>query len=170
MYKRIVRRKVVQTFEAVSRQDPAPMLASLAGRFTYRFAGTNALSGVRTTRDEISAWWARIFELFPGARFEVRDVVVAGPPWRTTVATHVLLCAPRAGTEDYRNEFMQLLRLRWGRVTEILTLEDTQRCQGELDAMAASGVQLAHAAPIGEPSLPPLPSIRSDLAPLVSAR
>lgn len=155
MYKRIVRRKLNATFAAASRRDPGPMLDALAPSFTYRFAGTNALSGVRTTRDEVAAWWERIFSLFPGVDFRVLDAVVSGPPWRTLLASHVLLTAPRDDGSLYRNEFMQLMRLRWGKATDILTLEDTGRCDDELDVRAAAGHPLAHAAPIGAPSAPP---------------
>lgn len=155
MYKRIVRRKLEATFAAASERDPTPMLDTLASSFSYRFAGTNALSGVRTTRGDVAAWWERIFSLFPGVRFSVLDAVVSGPPWRTLLATHVVLTAPRDDGSVYRNEFMQLMRLRWGKATDILTLEDTGRCDDELDDRAAAGHLLAHAAPIGAPSAPP---------------
>lgn len=155
MYKRIVRRKLEATFAAASERDPTPMLDTLASSFSYRFAGTNALSGVRTTRGDVAAWWERIFSLFPGVRFSVLDAVVSGPPWRTLLATHVVLTAPRDDGSVYRNEFMQLMRLRWGKATDILTVEDTGRCDDELDDRAAAGHLLAHAAPIGARSAPP---------------
>jgi hypothetical protein len=45
----------------------------------------------------------------------------------------------------YENIFMQNMRMRWGRITEIHTLEDTAVLQGALDRLADNGVAKAHA-------------------------
>jgi ketosteroid isomerase-like protein len=148
VYHAIVRRKVRHVFAALSEGDTGPMVDTLAPRFTYRFAGDHALGGVRTATTDIEAWWARTFRLFPGARFTVHDVASAGWPWATTVATHVSLTAERADGVAYRNEFVQLMRLRWGRATDVLTMEDTAHLTRALDEMAAAGITEATAAPI----------------------
>jgi hypothetical protein len=74
--------------------------------------------------------------LFPGIRIEPRDVVVNGWPWNTVVATHLEISATLADGRPYRNEGMQLLRLRWGRVVEDLIFEDTLKLDQELRRMA----------------------------------
>jgi hypothetical protein len=48
----------------------------------------------------------------------------------------------------YENVMNQFMRLRWGRVTEIRTLEDTQKLERTLQSLAAAGVEEATAAPI----------------------
>ena len=145
MYHAIVRSKVRRVFAALSDGDIDPMVATLARRFHYRFAGEHCLAGERTRHDDVIAWWGRIFRLFPGARFDVDRVVVSGPPWRTDVATHVRLVATSAAGGAYANEFVQLMRLRWGRATSVFTLEDTARLERELARMAAVGVHEATA-------------------------
>jgi ketosteroid isomerase-like protein len=149
VYHAVVRRKVTKVFEAISAGDTTAMLDTLAPKFTYRFAGDGALSGVRTTRAEVATWWTRVFALFPGAQFGVREVLVDGWPRRTRVATHVVLDARTATGHPYRNEFVQIMELRWGRATRVLTLEDTARLAEALDEMSGAGVAEAGAVPIG---------------------
>ena len=145
MYHAIVRSKIRTVFAALSTGDTGPMLDSLATRFHYRFAGEHTLGGVRTCRADMEEWWARVFRLFPGAGFEVQRVASAGWPWNTTVATHVRITATSAAGGAYDNEFVQLMTLRWGRVTEVVTLEDTARLTRELARMADVGIAEAAA-------------------------
>lgn len=145
MYHAIVRSKVRRVFAALNEGDIDPMIRTLAPRFHYRFAGEHCLAGERTQQDDVVAWWGRVFRLFPGALFEVRRVVVSGPPWHTEVATHVQLTATSAAGEGYTNEFVQLMRLRWGRATSVFTLEDTARLERELARLAAAGIDEATA-------------------------
>lgn len=152
MYHAVVRRRVTKVFAAISTGDPTAMLDTLAPNFTYRFAGDGALSGVRTTRAEVATWWTRVFALFPGAQFGVREVLVAGWPWHTRVATHVVLDAHTATGQPYRNEFVQIMDLRWGRATRVFTLEDTARLAAALVDMGGAGVTEALSTPIGRPA------------------
>jgi hypothetical protein len=48
----------------------------------------------------------------------------------------------------YENEFMQRMTLRWGRISSVLTLEDTQRFAAALPALAKAGIAEATAEPI----------------------
>lgn len=148
MYHAIVERKLRTVFAAISRGDAWPMMDSLAGRFVYRFEGDSPIGGVRSSRESMQLWWERMYRLFPGLSFEVRDVVVAGPPWNTRIHTHLDFLMPLPGGATYRNVVMQVMRMRWGRVTEIHTLEDTQRCMRLLQWQAAQGKAEALAAPI----------------------
>jgi ketosteroid isomerase-like protein len=147
MYKTIVRAKVRGTFAALTNGDTGPFFASLGNQFTYRFVGDSSLSGHRSTREAMQSWWTRVFTLVPGGRFEVNDITVNGAPWNTTVMTHVVVTAKLKNGEDYSNEFMQLLRLRFGKVIEIRTLEDTKHLADMLHRLAEVE-PLALAAPI----------------------
>jgi hypothetical protein len=51
---------------------------------------------------------------------------------------------------NYDNVFMQFMRMRWARITDIWTLEDTVVLQRALDALAAAGIAEAHDAPISD--------------------
>ena len=50
----------------------------------------------------------------------------------TLVAIQLSVAAPRADGSMYRNEVMQFLHLRWGKVVEDRLYEDTYKLAGEL--------------------------------------
>lgn len=148
MYHSIVRRRVRHVFDRISHGDAQPMLDGLGEPFEYRFHGLHALGGVRTSQTAMRAWWDRVFRLLPGARFTIRDIVVHGGPWRTTVAMHVTVSGPLPDGSRYENTMFQFLGLRWGKVVSIETLENLQTLERALRAVAASGVPEALAEPI----------------------
>jgi ketosteroid isomerase-like protein len=82
---------------------------------------------------------ARLFRLFPDARFTVDDVVVQGWPW----ATRAVALVPVDRPGGYRNEVARTIDLRRGRITRITTLEDTKKLSDVLAALAARGVDEA---------------------------
>jgi ketosteroid isomerase-like protein len=167
MYKMIVRARLRSLFRRASMGDWQPIVDELADTFRYQFVGDSPLGGVRTKHSSMEAWFRRLMVLFPGARFDLRDVMVAGPPWNTRVMTYFKFRATVPGDSDggqvpYENEVMQAMTLRWGRITEVLTLEDTQRFVNMLPRLAAAGIAEATAAPITDipeqPRLEPVPA------------
>lgn len=159
MYQRIVRQRIISVFDSLNRADASAMTDSLAADFRYEFHGDHALGGVRTTSEAMIRWWERVFRLLPGARFDVREVLVAGAPWNTRIAARVRVRGAIPGGAEYDNTIFQFMTLRWGRVCSVESLEDLQVLERALDAVAAAGVGEAHAAPItDEPEA--MPSIR----------
>ncbi|MEV6805262.1 nuclear transport factor 2 family protein [Streptomyces sp. NPDC051132] len=148
MYHRIVAAKLRKAFARIDSGDWQSMVDTLAPNFTYVFYGEHALSGERHTREAMSLWWQRVFRLIPEARFEPLEIIISGGPWLTKVATRVKIGGPLPDGTHYDNVMTQFLYLKWGRITEIHTLEDTVVLQRALDAIAASGNAEAHAAPI----------------------
>ena len=153
MYKTIVARKLRRTFAAISAGDPQLMLDSLAPTFRYRFLGDNAIGGERHSLDAMRRWWDRIYRVFPNARFDVHRVLVHGAPWNTQVATELTFHAdlPEGAlspTGPHTNTVVQLMTLKWGKITDILTIEDTLRCTKAFERIAAVGVADAAMAPI----------------------
>lgn len=148
MYHRIVASKVRQAFAQISAGNWQAMIDSMATEFTYRFYGEHALSGERHTTAALTMWWERNFRLMKDPRFEVMDIVVSGPPWATKVATLVEINALVAGTTPYSNIFMQMMKMSWGRITDIKTLEDTVVLERALAAASAAGMAEATADPI----------------------
>ena len=72
-------------------------------------------------------------------------MIVTGPPWHTRAA--VLLDVRIPGERGYtdaepvwRNEIMQTVELRWGRITRIVTMTDTQREVALLTRLAQAGM------------------------------
>jgi ketosteroid isomerase-like protein len=153
MYKMIVRAKLRRLYAGVGRGNWQPIVDNLADTFVYRFIGDTPLGGTRRTRAAMSEWWTRILTLCPGAALVPQRIVVEGWPWNTTVMTYVhfnaVIPGPGgAGRVPYQNEVMQLMTLRWGRITSILTIEDTLRFAKILPDLAASGIADATASPI----------------------
>jgi len=149
MYRAIVARKVRGTFRALSSGDASALTDQLASSFEYRFVGEHALGGVRTSIDEMNEWFARVFRLFPGLRFEVGDVAVTGMPWNTVVLTRAVVLA-----EGYRNEMFQRIGLSWGKVVNVVTLEDNQLLETYLQALSVQGRVEATEPPIDSTRAP----------------
>jgi ketosteroid isomerase-like protein len=154
MYHRFVKSKVRSTFAEISAGNWEPMMKAIAPRFTYRFYGDSALSGERHTAEAVRLWWQRSFRLLPDVTFDVLDIVVSGSPWNTSIATAVTVHASLADGSPYENVFNQFMHMRWGRVTEIRTLENTEVLQRAMDRLAATGYAEAHAAPITDQPAP----------------
>lgn len=148
MYHRIVAMQVRKAFAEISAGNWEAMVAGMAPAFTYRFYGDHALSGERHTHDALRRWWERCFRLLPDTRFDVEDILVAGWPWNTRVATAVTVNVGVVDGSRYQNVVHQFLRIRWGKITEVRTLEDTAVLEKTLDRLAAAGYAEAHAAPI----------------------
>jgi ketosteroid isomerase-like protein len=147
MYRRIVEARVRKAWRHLASGNYDYVLDQFAPEFEYSFAGEHALGGTRHSREAMTGWFERLFELFPGIRFEVADVLVKGWPWGTKVVVLVDVATDVAG-EPYRNEVAQTLELRWGRITKIRTLEDTQKLARALDRLSEAGVPAASLAAI----------------------
>jgi hypothetical protein len=159
MYKLIVRAKLRHLYAGVGLGKWQPIVDNLAETFVYRFIGDTPLGGTRRSKASMAAWWTRILTLCPGAQLVPQRIVVEGWPWNTTVMTYVHFNATipgpgGVGFVPYQNEVMQLMQLRWGRITSILTIEDTQRFARILPDLAAAGIAEATAAPIEDAGMP----------------
>jgi hypothetical protein len=159
MYKTIVKAKLRRLYAGVAQGNWQPIVDGFATQFSYRFAGDTPLGGTRTTHAAMQAWWKRLLTLFPGAKLIPQLIVVEGPPWNTWVMTHMLFRAHLpsvngAPPAPYENEFMQRIHLRWGRITSIVTLEDTQYFVNVLPQLVRAGVADASAEPIGDADFP----------------
>ena len=109
-------------------------------------------------REAVAQWFARVSRLFPDLRVTPLQIVVNGPPWRTTVATRFRVTASLPGGAAYRNEGMQYLRIAWGHIVEDRLYEDTDVLKDALRAIDASGTHEAAASALGEI---PSPGIRT---------
>jgi ketosteroid isomerase-like protein len=147
MYKTIVRSKLRATFKALNTENTVPFFKSLGSPFQYRFAGDSPLSGERSTVESMQAWWKRVFTLLPGAQFTVGDITVNGMPWNTTVMTYVTVASKLADGTAYSNEFMQMMTLKFGKITNVVTIEDTQRLATAMQSLAQTTPE-ATASPI----------------------
>ncbi|WIB79078.1 nuclear transport factor 2 family protein [Curtobacterium sp. MCPF17_002] len=148
IYSRIVEAKVRSVFDQINAGDYMEMVNGLGDPFIYHFHGEHALGGRRTSRDAMVRWWERLGDLLPGAQFTIHEVIVHGGPWRTRIAVRSGVRGPLPGGEVYSNTVFQFMTLKWGKVTDVETIEDLQVLTHALDIVAASGKFEASAAPI----------------------
>jgi ketosteroid isomerase-like protein len=155
MYKTIVKRRIRHLFEEANRGNWQAIVDSLADRFTYRFIGDTPLGGTRHKTSSMQEWFKRIYKLVPDAKLTPQKIVVQGMPWNTYIMTYVkfngtLPVVNGAPGAPYENEVMQLMNLRWGRITSVLTIEDTKRFADILPLLAKAGIAEATAPPIND--------------------
>lgn len=155
MYRSIVRWKMRSLFAEANRGNWQAIIDTLAPDFEYRFIGDTPLGGTRTQRASMQAWFQRIYKLVPDAKLHPEVIVVEGMPWNTRIMTYIKFrgTLPATGSlpaRPYENEVMQLLNLRWGKITSVLTLEDTQRFVAILPRLAAAGIIEATLPPIND--------------------
>jgi ketosteroid isomerase-like protein len=148
MYRTFVRRRITSLFAKANRGEWQAIIDGLSPNFVYRFIGDTPLGGTRTKRSSMKAWFERIYRLVPDAKLTPQVIVVEGPPWNTRIMTYVKFNGTLPAGAPYENEVMQLLRLRWGRITSVLTIEDTKRFADILPQLAAAGIAEATAPPI----------------------
>jgi ketosteroid isomerase-like protein len=132
VYKFIVKRIVRRMFARLSEGEYEPIVKQFRPQSRFMFAGDHALGGERRGQEEVRRWFQEALQRFPGLQIVPQEVIVNGLPWNTVIATHLVISAPRPDGREYRNEGMQLLRLRWGRVVEDLVFEDTLELEAEL--------------------------------------
>lgn len=148
MYATIVRRRVRRVFDEINRGNYKPMVEGLGDPFEYHFHGEHALGGTRTSVAAMYAWWERVSNLLPGARFDLSDILVGGWPWRTRVGVRSRVSGLLPGGHLYENTVFQFITLRFGKVIAVETCEDLQVLERALAAVAAAGNEEAMAAPI----------------------
>jgi ketosteroid isomerase-like protein len=142
-----VAQRLRRAWEHLAKTDYDYVLDQFAPSFRHSFAGDHALSGDRQSVGAQPAWFERLFRLLPGIEFTLEDVLVRGWPWQTRVVALLSVRATVAGSA-YENEIAQAIELRWGRITSIHNLEDTQKLAAALARLAAAGIDEARAAPI----------------------
>jgi ketosteroid isomerase-like protein len=150
MYKTIVTRRVRSMYAAMNEGDHRPLLNSFHRDFAYTFVGDDhPLAGTRRTRATMEAQLQRVLRLFPGINFTVREVVINGMPWNTRIGIAIGVRAELQDGSPYDNDIVQLLRMRWGRVTRVRTVIETARLTAAFGRLSAAGIEEATAPPVG---------------------
>jgi ketosteroid isomerase-like protein len=116
--------------------DPTPLLATYADDVHFVFPGRSSWAADLRGKDEVERWLRRFVRV--GLQFEVHEILVAGPPWNTTVCLWFtdLLTTPD-GEVVYANRGTILAKIAWGKVTYYEVNEDTQKVD-EFDEWLAS--------------------------------
>ena len=151
IYRYVVERILRRAFAALNRGDHRPVLAAFGLPLEHAFYGAHALGGIRTDMAAVTAWYARLKQIFPDLRFEIDAVAVTGMPWNTVAFVEwrdsfTLPDGTRAG-----NQGVHVLRLAWGKAHSLHVYCDTQRLAAVLRQMQSQGRIEAGFAPIGAP-------------------
>ena len=136
MYRALVRTIVRRTYADVTAATYDRVVDGFASDALLVMLGEHPFAGERRGREVIRAWFRDVFALFPDFRLAAAEVIASGPPWNATVATRFRVSGTFPDGAPYRNEGMQFLRLRWGRVLEDRLYEDTQHLVAQLAAHA----------------------------------
>ena len=114
--------RMIRTGYAQAVTGQLKMLMALAADdVEFVFPGRNSFAGKLRGKSELTTWMSRFASLRPD--FRIHDVVVSGPPWNMRVAVRF----SDAIDDDYRNEGVEYLRLRRGRLRSIEVFADTER-------------------------------------------
>jgi ketosteroid isomerase-like protein len=139
MYKTLVRAIVRKGIRELNAGNPTFLLKMALPDAELRFPGDNSWARMfrpvvkgrephATHRgiDECRAF-AQAF-VDAGLRFEVEDILVNGPPWRTRVCirAHDFL-VDHDGKDVYNNRAAMFLEMRWGQLVIWEDYEDTER-------------------------------------------
>jgi len=148
MYHAIVRRKITAAFAGLSSGRIEAITDELAPNAIHYFVGTHALSGTRRTPETIRAWYERLLRLLNGISFSLQEVRVSGWPWHTQV--EAIWTETNFGTDGIETsaEGVNLIEVKWGRVTSVRIYPDTAALERTLQRIAAKGTSEALAAPI----------------------
>ena len=125
MYARLIDRYVRRVYTHFNAGDAEPAIRRFAQQSHFIFRGDSRLAADLYTKPEIARWLRDLMQ--EGLRWEIHDIVVAGPPWNTrfvTCFTVSTLRRPDGSQPAYRG--VQYARLRWGRVQLDDILPDTQ--------------------------------------------
>lgn len=118
--KRMLRRDMAR----LSAGDHRPLMRMYAKDVRFRFPGDSSWACEIEGRDELERWLRRFVET--GLEISPDEVVVQGPPWRTTLCVRG---TDHLDTEDgraYENRYVIWGHMRWGRLTDYEVYEDTQ--------------------------------------------
>jgi ketosteroid isomerase-like protein len=117
-----------RSLRALAQGDPGPLLAGYAEDAVLVFPGRSSWAGEHRGKPAIEAFLRRYLEA--GIVGEPRDIVVNGPPWRTTVCVvfldHVV---DESGTVVYENRAVIFGRVVWGKIVYHEDFEDTQKAE-----------------------------------------
>ncbi len=148
MYSFFVRRFVRQVFESFNQGDYESVLKGVSPKITHTFSGIHALGGTRHSLEAMRQWFQRLYRLSPGLNFDIKNIVVSGAPWNTTIAVEWVDAAKPADGSDYVNEGVHVIKMRWGKAVYIHAYLDTQKVAEMCDRLVKAGFTEAAALPI----------------------
>ena len=138
MYKASIRAVLRHSVRRLNGGDPSLLLKLAAPDMQLAFPGDNSWATMyrpvvkgrdqhMTHRgvDQCLAFAQRFVD--HGIQFQIEDILVNGPPWRTRIALRVHVYIPGKVSDAYNNRAVAFLEARWGRLKTWEDYEDTER-------------------------------------------
>jgi ketosteroid isomerase-like protein len=120
----MIRRNV----RALRSGDPGPLLAGYADDAVLVFPGQSSWGGEHRGKAAIGAFLRRFVD--NGLVGETQDILVNGPPWRTTICVLFLVKATDAsGRVVYENRAVLFVRAVWGKIVYQEDFENTHKVE-----------------------------------------
>jgi len=138
MYRLIVRLMARRQFGHLSAGRVDEFMSVFDDNSVFQFAGEHAFGGELRGAAQIRPLVERMRQTFTDLTVVPTLVLVQGWPWNTTVATQLDVRATLCDGTAYRNDGLQLLRLRWGKVVEDRIYEDTDKLHAALAVTAVA--------------------------------
>ena len=137
MYKSAVRWMIRRNVEALRRGDVGPLMAGYTDDAVLIFPGPSSWGGEYRGKKAIGGFLRRFVN--DGLVGEAHDILVNGPPWRTTIA--VLFTATAQDGDNalvYDNRAILFVRARWGKIFYQEDFEDTHKSEAFDQYLAAT--------------------------------
>jgi ketosteroid isomerase-like protein len=126
LYAWTVRFMLRRNLRSLREGDLEPLFRTYADDIRFIFPGHNSWAGEFRGREEVERWVRRVYQV--GLRLEPQEVLVAGPPWNTTVCLRFTdKCTAADGTIVYTNRGMVFGKIAWGKITSYEIHEDTEK-------------------------------------------
>jgi ketosteroid isomerase-like protein len=141
LYSWLVAKKTRSMFEKLNEADAGPFLAAVRDDVVFTYPGKHALGGTMRGTAALAEWFQRFFRFFPGIEWTIKDIVVEGAPWGTTVvsAEWSVRCVLETG-HVFENEGLHMIELKGAKASAVRVYLDTQRSAAALQSLADSGV------------------------------
>jgi ketosteroid isomerase-like protein len=139
MYHTIVKRLARKNFELVSQKDFEALLKDCVPDIHHRFGGQHALGGERHDKEALRRWFGRLGRLGANLKLTVNDVWVKGWPHNTTIITRWSATDTYPDGSPYTNRGVHIVKMRWGKITDIDAHEDSEAVAGMLRRRAEAG-------------------------------
>lgn len=128
MYKAAVRWMIRRNVRALRSGDIGPLLAGYADDAVLVFPGHGPRGGEHRGKAAIEAFLRRFLE--ERVVGETHDILVNGPPWRTTVCVlFTVEATDAAGEIVYQNRAVLFARAVWGKIVYQEDFEDTHKIE-----------------------------------------
>lgn len=146
MYQLIFKRQIVKGFQNISRANFDDVLKLFAPDIHFTFVGDHAMAGNWRDRVIVKQWFDRVHRLFPDLQLIPLHIQISGWPWDVSATTQFEVQATLPDGSRYRNQGVQILRIRLGKIVTDYLIEDTQLLEQALEKIAQSGNKEATAA------------------------